>query len=70
MLVCGGIPTFYLEIALGQFMSQGGIGAWNICPLFKGEWPYMLILTLTFTTGRGNFAFFCKGILFIIGKIL
>ena len=36
MLVCGGIPTFLLEVALGQFMSQGGVGAWNICPLFKG----------------------------------
>jgi len=56
MLVCGGIPTFYLEIALGQFMSQGGIGAWNICPLFKGERP-MLILALTFTTDHDNFAF-------------
>jgi len=37
MLVCGGIPTFVLEVALGQYMSLGGIGAWNICPLFKGE---------------------------------
>jgi len=37
MLLCGGIPTFFLEIALGQFMSQGGIAAWNICPLFKGK---------------------------------
>ena len=37
MLICGGIPTFFLEVALGQFMSQGGIGVWNICPLFKGK---------------------------------
>jgi len=32
----GGIPLFFLEVALGQFMSQGGIGAWAICPLFQG----------------------------------
>ncbi|XP_029457095.1 sodium- and chloride-dependent creatine transporter 1-like isoform X2 [Rhinatrema bivittatum] len=32
----GGIPVFFLEIALGQFMKQGGIAAWNIVPLFKG----------------------------------
>uniref|UniRef100_A0A3B3ZRM3 Transporter n=1 Tax=Periophthalmus magnuspinnatus TaxID=409849 RepID=A0A3B3ZRM3_9GOBI len=32
----GGIPVFFLEIALGQFMKQGGVSAWNIAPLFKG----------------------------------
>uniref|UniRef100_A0A8B9CLG4 Transporter n=1 Tax=Anser brachyrhynchus TaxID=132585 RepID=A0A8B9CLG4_9AVES len=32
----GGIPVFFLEVALGQFMKQGGIAAWNIAPLFKG----------------------------------
>ncbi|XP_068181132.1 sodium- and chloride-dependent creatine transporter 1 isoform X2 [Antennarius striatus] len=32
----GGIPVFFLEIALGQFMKQGGVCAWNIAPLFKG----------------------------------
>uniref|UniRef100_A0A7N6FHE4 Transporter n=1 Tax=Anabas testudineus TaxID=64144 RepID=A0A7N6FHE4_ANATE len=31
-----GIPVFFLEIALGQFMKQGGVSAWNIAPLFKG----------------------------------
>ncbi|KAL5021959.1 hypothetical protein ScPMuIL_001114, partial [Solemya velum] len=35
-LVFGGIPIFILEIALGQYMSQGPTGAWAICPLFKG----------------------------------
>lgn len=33
----GGIPIFFLEVALGQFMKQGGIAAWNIAPLFKGN---------------------------------
>ncbi|KAK1150580.1 sodium- and chloride-dependent creatine transporter 1-like [Acipenser oxyrinchus oxyrinchus] len=32
----GGIPVFFLEIALGQFMKAGGINVWNIAPLFKG----------------------------------
>ncbi|KAL4646298.1 sodium- and chloride-dependent creatine transporter 1-like [Arapaima gigas] len=32
----GGIPIFFLEIALGQFMKAGSINVWNIVPLFKG----------------------------------
>lgn len=36
IVLVGGIPVFFLEIALGQFMKQGGVGAWNIAPLFKG----------------------------------
>ncbi|CAG0899399.1 unnamed protein product [Darwinula stevensoni] len=35
-LLCCGIPLFILEIGLGQFMNEGGISAWNICPPFKG----------------------------------
>ncbi|XP_078594952.1 sodium- and chloride-dependent creatine transporter 1-like isoform X1 [Branchiostoma floridae x Branchiostoma japonicum] len=35
-LVAGGVPVFFLEIFLGQFMSQGGIGCWKICPIFQG----------------------------------
>lgn len=33
----GGIPIFFLEIALGQFMKAGSINVWNIAPLFKGD---------------------------------
>lgn len=36
----GGIPIFFLEISLGQFMKAGSINVWNICPLFKGEQPH------------------------------
>lgn len=38
----GGIPVFFLEIALGQFMKQGGVSAWNIAPLFKGTSLFMI----------------------------
>jgi len=31
-----GVPIFFLEVSLGQFMKQGGIGVWDICPLMKG----------------------------------
>lgn len=33
-----GIPVFFLEVALGQYTSQGSVTAWRkICPLFQGE---------------------------------
>ncbi|XP_076804194.1 sodium- and chloride-dependent creatine transporter 1-like isoform X1 [Clavelina lepadiformis] len=35
-IVTSGIPVFFLEISLGQFMKQGGIGIWNLCPIMKG----------------------------------
>uniref|UniRef100_A0A8D2ZXY0 Transporter n=1 Tax=Scophthalmus maximus TaxID=52904 RepID=A0A8D2ZXY0_SCOMX len=36
MLTCG-IPLFFLETAIGQYTSQGGITCWKkICPLFQG----------------------------------
>jgi solute carrier family 6 GABA transporter-like protein 1 len=35
-LVFGGIPMFFLEVAIGQSMSVGGLGVWQICPIFKG----------------------------------
>uniref|UniRef100_A0A6I8PEU1 Transporter n=1 Tax=Ornithorhynchus anatinus TaxID=9258 RepID=A0A6I8PEU1_ORNAN len=35
--ICCGIPVFFLETALGQFTSEGGITCWRkICPLFEG----------------------------------
>lgn len=35
-LLFGGIPMFFLEASIGQYMSQGGIGIWGVSPVFKG----------------------------------
>ncbi|XP_077980187.1 sodium- and chloride-dependent GABA transporter 1-like [Glandiceps talaboti] len=31
-----GIPLFYMEIGLGQYLSTGGLSAWQVVPAFKG----------------------------------
>lgn len=36
-VIGGGIPMLFLEVGLGQYMSQGNISVWNICPIFKGK---------------------------------
>ena len=37
MLVFGGLPLFFMELALGQYHKQGCISVWRrICPMLKG----------------------------------
>lgn len=37
LFTCG-VPVFFLEVALGQYTSQGGITCWRkISPLFEGR---------------------------------
>ena len=37
-LVFCGIPIFYLEVALGQYVGKGVVKSWSaICPLFGGK---------------------------------
>ena len=55
-LICvflGGIPLFFIEVALGQFMSQGGMRAWDICPVLQGKIKISLNKTLLSTFGSG-----------------
>lgn len=35
-LVLTAVPSFFLEVALGQYASKGGIGVWEMVPIFKG----------------------------------
>lgn len=43
MLLVGGIPLFYMELALGQFYQTGAITCWGrLVPLFKGKLPLFL----------------------------
>ncbi|KAK2155144.1 hypothetical protein LSH36_247g00046 [Paralvinella palmiformis] len=45
MLILGGIPLFYMELALGQFNRKGAITCWGrICPLFK-DFYYNVIIS-------------------------
>lgn len=38
MLLVGGIPLFYMELALGQHNRKGAITCWGrLVPLFKGN---------------------------------
>ena len=44
MMVFGGLPLFYLELALGQYYKNGCLTLWkSICPMMKGRQPFALI---------------------------
>ncbi|CAF2973352.1 unnamed protein product [Rotaria sp. Silwood2] len=45
LLIFGGLPLFYMELALGQYHRSGVFTVWNyICPLVKGVgWATLLI---------------------------
>ena len=48
-VIVGAIPMFVLEIAIGQYTSQGAITCWNLVPLFKGNDYCIILLYLSVT---------------------
>jgi len=37
MFLLGGLPLFFLELALGQYQRSGCLSVWRkVCPIFKG----------------------------------
>ena len=36
MLIIAGLPLFFIELAVGQFASQGPITVWAMAPAFMG----------------------------------
>lgn len=36
-LFLAGIPMFFMELALGQMMTVGGLGVFKVAPIFKGK---------------------------------
>ena len=43
-VILAGIPMYFMELALGQWLSTGGIGVWKISPAFKGNREFRLFL--------------------------
>ncbi|XP_078487226.1 sodium- and chloride-dependent glycine transporter 2 [Ciona intestinalis] len=46
MLVLAGLPIFFLEVSLGQFCSQGPLGAFNGVPIVKGLGVAMVVVSV------------------------
>jgi SNF family Na+-dependent transporter len=44
MLVFGGLPLFYMELALGQYHRSGCLTLWKrICPILKGQSVHQIL---------------------------
>lgn len=45
-LFLAGIPMFFMELAMGQMLTIGGLGVFKIAPIFKGECSFTGCRTL------------------------
>ncbi|EDO36815.1 predicted protein [Nematostella vectensis] len=46
MLAVNGIPLFYMELAVGQYLSLGTVGAWTaLCPMSRGIGFAMIMIS-------------------------
>lgn len=45
-VIVGGVPLFYLEVAVGQFTGTSGINAWSLCPVLKGIGVASLVIVI------------------------
>ncbi|RUS76826.1 hypothetical protein EGW08_015412 [Elysia chlorotica] len=45
MLVIAGLPLFFIELAVGQFASEGPITVWGMAPAFMGIGYAMIIIS-------------------------
>lgn len=43
-LILAGIPMFFMELALGQMLTIGGLGVFKIAPIFKGKSQHVCVV--------------------------
>ncbi|EYC03023.1 hypothetical protein Y032_0096g2905 [Ancylostoma ceylanicum] len=68
MLLVGGLPMFYMELALGQFHRSGCVSIWRkVCPLFKGI-GYGICFICTFIACFYN-AIISHAVYFVVSSI-